>query len=159
MAEANVHVGRQEKDGPSLKELSTSVFVRCTLREGPTYQYALWKRLKKHREAIGVKAPKYASFRSYFRAAKKAGLVEPAYMVDTPPLKGNMANLRPAKKRIIYKLVPPPKGFEEREIWEGKWRNPQRAAWGVRRHKKRRPRGRPRNSKIRKYIETALEGH
>jgi len=88
----------------------------------------------------------------YFRAVRKARLVKPAYQVETPPLKGNLANLKPAKKRIIYELVPPPKGPEERKVWAEKWQNPQAAAWGDRRLK-RRSRGRPRTSKTREFFE------
>ena len=101
---------------------STATFIKINLLEsGVDYPYNLYRKWKAYLHERGMKAPKWDSFKVYFRTVERAGLVT---RTATPPdVEEYKGHLKPAK-RTYYKLV------EERLGDHEAWRNPQVAVFG-----------------------------
>lgn len=96
---------------------STSQFIRAHLSEkGKDYTYGMYKAWCAHLERLGMKTPKWDSFRRYFWVLVKLGLVR-----KTTALQHQSKS---PIRRVYYELVP--KNVNANKIWA----NPQVALYG-----------------------------
>jgi len=101
---------------------STSQFIRKYLTEkGKSYPWKMYRLWCFHLKRLGMKSPKFDSFRKYIWVLTKLGLIR---RTKSPPYKPLSPILR-----VYYELVPKtlvPKSVDVDKAWK----NPQRALFG-----------------------------